>query len=252
MPNHRPARARSTGPTQPKGAARSRRLSLVTAAMGALALLVAGLLYVHYRGAHEYPTNAGIVPGAPGSRADAAFAASSSSPSSTAGSPQARKPNQPHHTTPSRSPARAAVPLRLRIDDLKVDSAVVPVGVTNGALEVPENPRTLGWWTGGVRPGSRTGSVVIDGHVDSATRGLGALFHLATVRMGAHVIVKTSAGTVSYTIVARRVYSKRALPTSIFASGGLPRLVLITCGGPFDSSTRQYRDNVVVFGVPSV
>ena len=45
-------------------------------------------------------------------------------------------------------------------------------------------------------------------------------------------------------------YPKAALPADYFGRGGPSRLVLITCGGTFDSSTRHYRDNVVVVAEP--
>jgi hypothetical protein len=41
-----------------------------------------------------------------------------------------------------------------------------------------------------------------------------------------------------------------ALPPEVFAVGGPPRLVLITCGGAFDRRTRNYADNVVVVAEP--
>ena len=47
----------------------------------------------------------------------------------------------------------------------------------------------------------------------------------------------------------RRV-RKAELPTSIFTRTGERRLVLVTCGGPFDARTERYRDNVIVTAVP--
>ena len=44
---------------------------------------------------------------------------------------------------------------------------------------------------------------------------------------------------------------KAALPTSIYTRAGSPKLVLVTCGGPFDAKTGHYRDNVVVTAVPA-
>jgi hypothetical protein len=44
---------------------------------------------------------------------------------------------------------------------------------------------------------------------------------------------------------------KEKLPTDIYSRRGRPRLVLVTCGGPFDEATRHYRDNVVVTAVPA-
>jgi hypothetical protein len=49
-----------------------------------------------------------------------------------------------------------------------------------------------------------------------------------------------------------RTYPKETgLPASAFARDGAPRLVLITCGGPFDAATGNYEDNVVVYATPA-
>jgi hypothetical protein len=97
-----------------------------------------------------------------------------------------------------------------------------------------------------------TASVVIDGHVDSAARGLGALFALREARPGDEIQL-TSAVEVAtrYTVVGRRSYAKATLPVAeVFARGVGPRLVLITCGGPFNQATGHYADNIVVYAVP--
>jgi hypothetical protein len=153
-------------------------------------------------------------------------------------------------STPS---AVIAAPVRLRLPRLRIDAPVLPVTVdVNGLLGVPDNPRQVGWWTASSRPGMQSGSVVVDGHVDSATLGLGALFHLDQARPGDEVLLTNAAGvSTSYSVVARRTYPKTTLPaTEVFASDVRPRLVLITCGGAFDQATRHYADNIVVYAVP--
>lgn len=97
-----------------------------------------------------------------------------------------------------------------------------------------------------------SGSVVIDGHVDSAAFGVGAFFRLKDARPGDDVVVTNAAGvTTRYSVVARRTYDKTRLPvTELFAADVEPRLVLLTCGGTFDRTTRHYADNVVVYAVP--
>jgi sortase (surface protein transpeptidase) len=127
------------------------------------------------------------------------------------------------------------------------------VVTTNGVLGVPENPATVGWWTGSRLAGSVTGSVVIDGHVDSAAAGRGALFRLGDLSVGDEVRIITERGNrIDYRVYGRRVYIKhQGLPADIFATTGMPRLVLITCGGPFDRAAGNYEDNIVVFAYPS-
>ena len=145
------------------------------------------------------------------------------------------------------------MPIRLRIARLHIDAAVVPVAADRlGALAVPEDPLVTGWWNASARPGAQSGGVVIDGHVDSATRGLGAFFKLGEALPGDRVVVTNASGkSSSYKVVARRRYAKTALPArEIFAQAVSPRLVLVTCGGQFNRDTRNYLDNIVVYAVP--
>jgi hypothetical protein len=66
------------------------------------------------------------------------------------------------------------IPRHLALPSLQVDAPIVPVGVLpGGSLTVPDDPDVLCWWRGGARPDSAQGSVVIDGHVDVTTDGLG-------------------------------------------------------------------------------
>jgi len=99
---------------------------------------------------------------------------------------------------------------------------------------------------GDTPPGSPTGSTVIDGHIDSAAAGAGALFHLAQLNPGQPITITTTTGVViTYRVQARRVYPKaEGLPADLFAQTGPARLVLISCGGTFDTTNRSYDDNL--------
>jgi Sortase domain len=149
--------------------------------------------------------------------------------------------------------ARAARPTRVLVPSVGIDAPVAPVAidVRHGTLGVPGDIRRAGWWKDGRVPGATSGAVLIAGHVDSAKGGPGAFFALHQTRGGADVQVRTAGGrVVAYRVVSVRAYRKDALPTSVYASDGSPRLVLVTCGGPFDPATRRYRDNIVVTAVP--
>lgn len=152
------------------------------------------------------------------------------------------------HTTPPQAP-----PVRLVISAENVSAPVVPIGTTaQGGLALPPHPRTVGWWVAGAEAGGRHGTTVIAGHVDSAVYGLGALSVLRTVSPGEQVrIIGADHRTYRYRITARREYRKAGLPaTDIFRTDGAPRLILITCGGRFDSGLAQYEDNIVVYAAP--
>lgn len=118
-------------------------------------------------------------------------------------------------------------------------------------LTVPDDPGHVGWWVGSVLAGSTEGSVVLDGHVDSAVSGPGALFRLQNLAAGDLVEVDTATRHIFYTVIGRRVLPKSSpLTNDLFSATGPGRLVVITCGGPFDRRTRSYQDNVAIVAAP--
>jgi len=144
------------------------------------------------------------------------------------------------------------IPRHLALPSLQVDAPIVPVGLQpDGDLTVPGDPHLLGWWQASARPGDRQGTIVIDGHVDTAADGPGALFSLRQLRPGDPVVLSTNHGSWHYLIVALRSYPKVNLPAEVFASTGQLRLIIITCGGAFNHTTRQYADNIVAYGLPA-
>ncbi len=138
-------------------------------------------------------------------------------------------------------------PTRLGIPAAALDATVVPVTVAAGALGVPDDVHTLGWWNGGPSPGAPHGTVVIDGHVDSARQGLGALAAASRLKLDEAIQVSTAHGLLTYQVQAIRTYRKDTLPAALFNPAGPPLLALITCGGPFDPAPRHYRDNIVIY-----
>ena len=195
-------------------------------------------------------TSAGTPPTAPRPAATAP-AATAPATSAPATSPAAGPGGAA--ASPAASPAgKPAPPVRLRIADLGVDAPVVPVGVSDaGAMAIPERVDRVGWYRFGPAPGAPAGSVVLAGHVDSARQGKGALFDLRRVAVGADIDLITDTGTVSYRVTGRETIVKRRLPVErLFDRDGAPRLVLVTCGGPFDQATSSYRDNLVVAADP--
>jgi hypothetical protein len=146
-----------------------------------------------------------------------------------------------------------ATPTRVEIAALRINARVNPVGIDTslGALAVPIDIQRLGWWRDGQAPGASTGAVLIAGHVDSARRGGGAFVSLKNAKAGQRIKVTTSGGkAVTYRVTTVRRYLKSALPNNIYSSKGRARLVLVTCGGPFQRDVGHYRDNVVVTAVP--
>ena len=141
-------------------------------------------------------------------------------------------------------------PVRLAIPALHEVARVQPVTSTGSVLPVPEDPHLVGWWTSSARPGAPEGTVVMDVR-GSAREGPGALFRLTELHAGDSLVVTTTSQQVPYRVIGRRVYTKATgLPRDLFEASLSPRLVLISCGGPFDQQTGSYEDNIVVYAVP--
>ena len=65
---------------------------------------------------------------------------------------------------PVGAPLAPAQPAQVRIDTIAAAAPVVAVGVDErGAMAVPEDVRTVGWYRFGSRPGSPSGSAVLSG-----------------------------------------------------------------------------------------
>lgn len=236
-------------------------------AIGAVLVVLAAVLLVHNT---PTPTDAGTVPAtaavhAAGPTPSAAAVALPQLRSTVAPAPQSAPPpstasarSAPPGATddvatatsqhPAASPA-AGHPTVLHLPTLDVSAHIDPVDSDHGVLQVPEDISRVGWWQHSAAPGSTAGSTVIDGHIDSAVAGEGALFHLADLGPGDPVAVTTSTGvTVHYRVQARRVYVKeQGLPAELFDQHGPGRLVIISCGGTFDKTIRSYEDNIAVF-----
>jgi len=145
------------------------------------------------------------------------------------------------------------VPVRLSIPALAIDAPIesTEIDLRHGVLGVPVDVHRLAWWRDGALPGARSGAILVAGHVDSARQGRGALSPLPRARPGELVAIAARGGrTFRYRIDSVRTYPKAQLPTSVFSRSGRARLVIVTCGGPFDAATRHYLDNIVVTASP--
>jgi sortase family protein len=174
--------------------------------------------------------------------------AATTPPASTAGTPPVAVAAG---TLPAARPT--VPPIRLQISSIGVDATVIPTGVdATGDFAVPPSVDEVGWYRYGPGLEATAGSVMIAGHVDSATQGRGAFFRLRELSIRDRLTVTGADGVARpYRVVAREEYRKKVIPLErYFARDGALRLTLITCGGPFDRRNRHYRDNVVVTAVP--
>lgn len=150
--------------------------------------------------------------------------------------------------------ARQVVPpVRLALPSLDVDMSVIDVGVAEtGQMELPDDPAVAGWYRYGADAQGAEGRILIAAHVDAVGYPIGPLARLREVREGETVSIAMADGAArDFEIQSLTYYEKTALPADeLFTRSGPAALVIITCGGPFDSATGHYRDNVVAVAVP--
>lgn len=143
--------------------------------------------------------------------------------------------------------------MRIELPTLGVDTDVVPVGVdSEGLMEIPEDVATVGWYRFGPVPGAAAGSAVLSGHVDDYRQGQGVFARIGDLGPGDVVRVVDETGVSrEFTVLSREEWSKGEVPLDrLFDRGGGSRLVLITCGGSFNSSSLGYDDNIAITAVP--
>jgi LPXTG-site transpeptidase (sortase) family protein len=125
---------------------------------------------------------------------------------------------------------------------------VVPAGTVDDQLQVPSGAQHVGWWDGGAEAGDPFGSIVLAGHVDTKTEGLGFFARLRRAEPGEYVVLRGSGRSATYRIMSKVSVPKDALATKsgAFDQTGDHRLVLITCTGAYDADNGGYEDNLVV------
>lgn len=147
----------------------------------------------------------------------------------------------------------AEPPRRLVIPSVDISMPVTATGVTtDGQMELPPDPREVGWYKFGALPGDSRGSAVLGGHVDSVRYGTGPLARLAKVRTGARITVTSPEGErLGYRVTSVERIAKSALPVDRLFDPSVPhRLVIVTCGGLYLPDSGGYEDNIVVVAEP--
>lgn len=164
-------------------------------------------------------------------------------------SPKPTKPAPPPEVR-SAGPLRPGDPVRVSVPSLGISARVLRIRARDRALIPPSNPRVLGWWSDGARPGAATGAAVITGH--TVHDGGGAFDHLGELTAGdAITVTATGQRTLRYVVASVTVYRKKALAKQaarVFNQSGPGRLVLVTCE---DWDGTAYLSNAVVIAKPT-
>lgn len=182
-------------------------------------------------------------------------------------------------TVPAFLPDQPGVPISIHIP---FPSANYPDGMTaqvtshplnaDGALFVPDDPKTVSWASQDAKPGSNRGTVILTSHINFVIDGslvhgaFADLAEYARTSVGKELTLTLADGRVlRYKIVAGREYNKEQLAADPklrtdlydqvdrFGAQGKPkssRLLLVSCGGAFDNATGNYEDNVFLYALP--
>jgi hypothetical protein len=180
-------------------------------------------------------------------------------PTAAAPSPDATGPSA--SSTASPAPAQVAKrvgsvvpepPIRIRLPDgLRVP--IRTVGTShNGLLDVPDDIRVAGWWSGGSKLGDPFGSTLVAAHVDSRTQGLGPFASLLGVHRGDRLQVWSRGLQQTFRVISLRLRPQGTIgPRSrLHSPAGPRRLTLVTCAGPYDSARGGYQNLAVITATP--
>jgi LPXTG-site transpeptidase (sortase) family protein len=145
-------------------------------------------------------------------------------------------------------PNAAAAPVSISIPAIGIESTVTGVGTDDRVLQIPPDPKVVGWWRDGAAPGGNDGTVVLAAHLDSRKFGNGPLVRAKELKPGAAMTLRDSEGTRhAYRVKQVDTFRKTALPyAQLFRQSGPERVVLVTCGGKFDRGRGGWDSNVVV------
>lgn len=141
-------------------------------------------------------------------------------------------------------------PTRLLIPEIGVDAPFTDLAIgSSGRLNAPPayDVNLVGWFAAGVSPGER-GTSIIAGHVDTPTAP--AVFaQLDALEAGSKFKVRRADGTTAtFRVDDVENFPKDSFPDKrVYADTADAEIRLITCGGDYDDSAKDYTENVVVF-----
>lgn len=183
----------------------------------------------------------------------------------TTGPPPTSQPALPMETTPQAKapvpsitlppvkvnrPAGPNEPIGVMVPSLRVSAPVEALDVDRDShLNPPLEVARTGWYVRSAKLGG-SGHCVLVGHVDSSRQGRGAFYGLRTLRKDDRIIVKALNRSAEYKLTGVSQAPKGRLASSLFRVDGPHALILITCGGRYNSSTGHYEDNIVVVARP--
>ena len=146
------------------------------------------------------------------------------------------------------TPAPEVPIARLIIPSIKVNAQVNPRGIlANGVMEDPKGPTEVAWYTFSTLP-NHVGNIVMAGHVDYANYGAAVFYNISKLKEGDEIQIDLVNGErATYRVTNVTSYDADTAPVAeIVGPTDVETVTLITCGGTFNRSTRDYDRRTVV------
>ncbi len=145
---------------------------------------------------------------------------------------------------------RGDVPARIVVEAGNIDAPIEIIETVDGQMQAPTGAIDASWYRETSRLGEE-GPVVIAGHLNYWNTPEGPFYGLATLKPGDTIEVTGEDGAVYwYEVASATQFPSDASPNDLFESvdqsvGG-ETMVLITCGGEWDTSVSEYNERTVV------
>jgi len=151
----------------------------------------------------------------------------------------------------------AAHPRELIIDKIGVNANIVPVGILkDGSLGAPGTAWDVGWYSKSSLPGTGSGALLIDGHVNDTLNHPGIFYSISTLQAGDEIKLERGDRQVfTYAVikVERKPVEQVDMSSMLHSyESNKEGLNLITCGGTYNYQNKTYNDRILVYATRSL
>ncbi|WP_148060582.1 class F sortase [Luteococcus japonicus] len=192
-------------------------------------------------------------------RASTASRTPSAGASSSGSSPSGRPPGPSASSLPEGCSTSASplVPTRITLGDVASDAPVMSLGLAaDGTAAAPpkDQPKTVGWYNLGPRPGSDKGKVVLTAHTYHRGGALGnALNSEQGLRLGDVIRLTDASGR---TLCYRHTRTAKVMvkdydpkSTVLYDDHGAPMLAIVICWD-YERSTKFWASRIIFYAEP--
>ncbi|WP_257232300.1 class F sortase [Streptomyces sp. Rer75] len=205
-------------------------------------------VFLIYNSVDASSQSSSVAPASP-----AATASEADSQPETAEVPPEGSDSQEPAAKPASRPGPAlprSTPNQLDIPSLGVSAPFTALSLDRQGTLIPPpdtDNNLVGWYKAGPSPGER-GNAIVAGHVDTKT-GPAVFSMLNTLKAGSKVTVTRDDGILATFVVDKvQTYKKKDFPDQqVYGDTNDAQLRVITCGGAYDHTAKDYTANVVAF-----